>query len=298
MKPSAIDKRRSERKERPAIRQRLSSILSAVYAPDEADYLARLFLEHLFQMPYTQAKMEGKVLSRSHLLQLRIMLSSALKHKPWQYILGEVPFAGLSLDVTEAVLIPRPETEELLGLACEEIEAIFPRKTDLAILDIGTGSGCLALGLKQHFPEANVWAVDVSEDALQLARRNAAKNKLGVNFFQADMLLPPPSAIPTLDIIISNPPYVLLQDKAVMQQNVLFWEPWDSLFAPESDPLHFYKAILGWAGRLLIPGGLIFLEIHEEAGKAMQDLLRFHQYKDIRILKDFRGKSRFCLAVK
>jgi release factor glutamine methyltransferase len=273
-------------------------MLSSAYPPEEADYFARLFLEHLFQMPYTRAKMEGQVLSPKHLRQLRTMLKSALAYKPWQYILGEVPFAGLSLEVNEAVLIPRPETEELLGLACKEMDEIYQPKADLSILDIGTGSGCLALGLKQHFPEARVWAVDVSENALEVARSNAARNKLRVHFLQANMLLSPPSDIPPLDIIVSNPPYVLPQDKAAMQQNVLSWEPWDALFAPEADPLYYYKAILDWAGRLLLPDGLIFLEIHEEAGQAMQHLLRARHFENIRVLKDFRGKARFCLARK
>ena len=217
--------------------------------------------------------------------------------KPVQYILGSTEFYGLTFLVNPAVLIPRPETEELVESALESIKLRAVSIKPLRILDIGTGSGCIAISLKKNLPNADVNALDISAEALHTAKQNAVINEVEVNFMQDDILK---SEIehPTFEIIISNPPYVTLQDKTLMHTNVTDFEPHSALFVPEQEPLLFYKAITNFAVEHLAPGGLLFFEINEAYGKQTVELLNDKGFTDIELRKDMSGRDRMIRATK
>ena len=208
-------------------------------------------------------------------------------HEPIQYIIGETEFYGLPFKVNTHTLIPRPETEELV----EWILSEFPPSGARGILDIGTGSGCIAISLAKNLPNAKISALDISEEALKIAEANAKLNKVEVNFFQTDIL-----AAETLpkqyDVIVSNPPYVRELEKKQMQQNVLKYEPHSALYVKDEDPLLFYRAISRLAKNHLNPGGKLFFEINEYLAYEMTELLKAEGFKNIEIKKDIYGKDR------
>ncbi len=208
-------------------------------------------------------------------------------HEPIQYIIGETEFYGLPFKVNTHTLIPRPETEELV----EWILSGFPPSGARGILDIGTGSGCIAISLAKNLPNAKISALDISEEALKIAEANAKLNKVEVNFFQTDIL-----AAETLpkkyDVIVSNPPYVRELEKKQMQQNVLKYEPHSALYVKDEDPLLFYRAISRLAKNHLNPGGKLFFEINEYLAYEMTELLKAAGFKNIEIKKDIYGKDR------
>jgi release factor glutamine methyltransferase len=217
--------------------------------------------------------------------------------KPIQYILGSTDFYGLTFLVNPAVLIPRPETEELvewvLG-AVGGLQLAVGQKA-LSILDIGTGSGCIAISLKKNLPNADVTALDISAEALQTAKQNAVINEVNVNFVEDDILK---SEIehPKFEIIVSNPPYVTLHDKTLMHTNVTNFEPHSALFVPEQEPLLFYNAIADFAVDHLVPGGLLFFEINEAFGKETVQFLSDKGFTDIELRKDMSGRDRMIKA--
>ena len=208
-------------------------------------------------------------------------------HEPIQYIIGETEFYGLPFKVNKHTLIPRPETEELV----EWILSEFPPSGARGILDIGTGTGCIAISLAKNLPNAKISALDISEEALKIAEANAKLNKVEVNFFQTDIL-----AAETLpkqyDVIVSNPPYVRELEKKQMQQNVLKYEPHSALYVKDEDPLLFYRAISRLAKNHLNPGGKLFFEINEYLAYEMTELLKAAGFKNIEIKKDIYGKDR------
>jgi len=208
-------------------------------------------------------------------------------HEPVQYIIGETEFYGLPFKVNKHTLIPRPETEELV----EWILSGFPPSGARGILDIGTGSGCIAISLAKNLPNAKISALDISEEALKIAEANAKLNKVEVNFFQTDIL-----AAETLpkkyDVIVSNPPYVRELEKKQMQQNVLKYEPHSALYVKDEDPLLFYRAISRLAKKHLNPNGKLFFEINEYLAYEMTELLKAEGFKNIEIKKDIYGKDR------
>ena len=208
-------------------------------------------------------------------------------HEPVQYIIGETEFYGLPFKVNTHTLIPRPETEELV----EWILSGFPPSGARGILDIGTGTGCIAISLAKNLPNAKISALDISEEALKIAEANAKLNKVEVNFFQTDIL-----AAETLpkkyDVIVSNPPYVRELEKKQMQQNVLKYEPHSALYVKDEDPLLFYRAISRLAKNHLNPGGKLFFEINEYLAYEMTELLKAAGFKNIEIKKDIYGKDR------
>jgi release factor glutamine methyltransferase len=208
-------------------------------------------------------------------------------HEPIQYIIGETEFYGLPFKVNKHTLIPRPETEELV----EWILSGFPPSGARGILDIGTGTGCIAISLAKNLPNAKISALDISEEALKIAEANAKLNKVEVNFFQTDIL-----AAETLpkkyDVIVSNPPYVRELEKKQMQQNVLKYEPHSALYVKDEDPLLFYRAISRLAKNHLNPGGKLFFEINEYLAYEMTELLKAEGFKNIEIKKDIYGKDR------
>lgn len=212
------------------------------------------------------------------------------KHEPIQYVIGTTYFAGNPFKVTPAVLIPRPETEEWVTFLMHRLA--YPT----SILDIGTGSGCIAITLKQQFPQALVDALDISEEALAVAAYNAAQVGVTVRFIKADILTEPlPSS--HWSLIVSNPPYVRMQEKPLMHANVLDYEPHLALFVHDDDPLLFYRRIVQLAARHLSLNGTLCLEINEAFGEKIVDLLHCANFTQISLYKDMRQKERWVVAV-
>lgn len=211
------------------------------------------------------------------------------RHEPLQYIVGKARFHGHQFKVTPAVLIPRPETEQLVDLIIDENPG-----SDLRVLDMGTGSGCIAISLARALKFAQVDALDISRDALAVARENAATLKVKVRLFESDMLSPQPPA--TYDIIVSNPPYVCWSERDAMDSNVKDYEPGQALFVPDNDPLMFYKAIAPYAAQSLARGGSLYLEINQRFGDEVKQLLEQNGFGEVRIIDDTYGKSRFVAA--
>lgn len=215
------------------------------------------------------------------------------RHEPIQYILGECDFFGRTFRVNDEVLIPRPETEELVK---EAIRYSKSKKEPLKILDIGTGSGCIPITLKLEIPNAEIFASDVSEKALSTARQNARLLKAGINFIHHN-ILEEEIPIDELDIIVSNPPYIAMHEKELMSKNVLDFEPHLALFVPDNDPLLFYKAIVNKSKRALTRGGLIAFEINERYGSDISTLLVENRFGSVEIIKDIFGKERIVKGI-
>lgn len=214
------------------------------------------------------------------------------KNEPIQYILGEADFYDLKFKVNESVLIPRQETELLVH------EIVSNYKPQGSILDIGTGSGCIAVSMAKNLPDVEVLAVDISYDALEVAQKNAMLNNVEVAFIQDDILLGCPKVQQQFNVIVSNPPYVTQKQKEKMHANVLDYEPGLALFVNDDNPLIYYKAILNCAQTRLAKGGLLFMEINEIYGKETASLLTRDNYSEIEIVKDLNGKDRFVKGIK
>ena len=224
--------------------------------------------------------------------EIEIALSALLQHKPIQYVLGEAWFYNMKLKVNGHVLIPRPETEELVQLVLNE-EKHFKMP---AVLDIGTGSGCIAIALKKDMPQAIVTAIDVSKEALLVAKGNATSQQCVIQFLQVDFLDESQWArLPMFDMIISNPPYIPITEKDKMDNNVTLFEPHKALFVPDDSPLLFYKKIAGFADKHLNPNGKIFMETHEDFANQTAALF-LQQFKEATIQKDIFGKERMVIA--
>jgi release factor glutamine methyltransferase len=213
--------------------------------------------------------------------------------KPVQYILGETLFYDCKIRLNSATLIPRPETEELVELIINENRGFRG-----AIIDLGTGSGCIAIALAKNIPGTNVTGTDISAAALSIAENNAEQNNVSVKFLMDDILSPETGNLENAGIIVSNPPYVRNSEKELMQRNVLDFEPHSALFVEDSDPLAFYRAILHKARTLLQPGGKIYFEINEAMGNSMVALLESHGYSSVVLKKDINGKDRFIEGEK
>ncbi|MCL2412850.1 MAG: peptide chain release factor N(5)-glutamine methyltransferase, partial [Bacteroidales bacterium] len=226
----------------------------------------------------------------SMMLKFSFAVKDLKKHKPIQYILGTCDFLDLSLHLTEDVLIPRPETEELVQKIAKENKNFTGK-----ILDICTGSGCIALALKKQLPHALVQGFDNSENATVIAKENAKINQLGVDFFVADIFNF--STEKRFDIIVSNPPYVLHSEKSQMKKNVLHYEPHEALFVDDKEPLVFYSAIVDFAKKRLNPDGKLYVEINEKFGREVAKLLKNQGFSSVKIDKDFLGKDRFVKGV-
>ena len=227
------------------------------------------------------------------------ILSELQQEKPIQYITGEAWFYGLKFEVNENTLIPRPETEELVEWILNS--PITQRPSPITILDIGTGTGCIPISLKANLPQANVSAIDVSEKALDVAKRNAELNKVEINFIEANILevedlsqLPSPNFHhpSSYNIIVSNPPYVRNLEKQEIKKNVLDYEPHLALFVEDTDALLFYRKIAQLALKNLSPNGLLFFEINQYLGKETVELLESLGFKNIELKKDIYGNDR------
>lgn len=228
--------------------------------------------------------------------RFKIIVAELKNHKPIQYILGHTEFYGLKIRVNEHVLIPRPETEELVE---EIIDTINDKNMKINILDIGTGSGCIAISLKKYLLHSNVSAMDVSDEALLLAKANAILNQTQINFLQGDILQINKSIsapVHQFDIIVSNPPYVRHSEKGNMSKNVLDYEPHLALFVNDNDALVFYKAIVDFALQNLSKDGKLYFEINESLGSEVKKLLEGKGFKKVGIKKDMSGKDRIAVG--
>jgi release factor glutamine methyltransferase len=274
----------------------LTTALQGPYPGPEAAAIAALVTETLLGLSPLQRRMQAaapvpaEVAARLPDIQARL-----LAHEPVQYVLGTAHFAGMELEVTPATLIPRPETEELAQLIAQEQAG----RAGLTVLDVGTGSGCLALAVAQALRPARTLAVDISAEALEVARRNTARYAPEVEFQQLDILSTTPNILPgALDVLVSNPPYVRDSERAQMRDNVLAWEPETALFVPDTDPLLFYKRLAELARKLLRPGGAVYLEINEALGAETAALFAAGEFREVRVLADFFGRTRFVRASK
>lgn len=271
--------------------EQLREGLAGVADPQEVQAMIRVICEDVFNYdPVDVALRQESELPDFAPQRVAEIIARLQRHEPLQYILGTARFHGHRFKVTPAVLIPRPETEQLVDLIIEENPG-----SDLRVLDMGTGSGCIAISLARALKFARVDALDVSRDALAVARDNAASLKVKVRFFESDILAPQPAA--TYDIIVSNPPYITWSERELMERNVKDYEPAQALFVPDNDPLLFYKAIASYAKRSLEKGGGLYLEINQRFGAEVKRLLEDCGFDEVRIIVDSFGKDRFAVAV-
>ena len=271
------------------------SHLSQFYGKNEAQSLAYLSFKQVFGYDKFQFyQNSGTPVTKKQLDKFNNIIHLLKLYKPIQYIFEETEFYNCTIKVNEHTLIPRPETEELVEWIIESNTEDKPK-----ILDIGTGSGCIAISLKKAITNATVIGLDINEEALKTALENSKRNKAKVNFKVCNILEQPKFLMKEkYNMIVSNPPYVTEQEKLKMEPNVLNWEPHSALFVPNDDPLKYYKAIIPLSWKILQPGGCIFLEINENFPEEIHQLLLSNQYSNIIIRKDLSGKYRMAKGIK
>jgi release factor glutamine methyltransferase len=272
--------------------EQLKSGLAGVAEPQEVQAMIRVICEDVFHYDQVDVALrQESELPDFAPQRIADIIARLRRNEPLQYIVGHALFHGHQFKVTPAVLIPRPETEQLVDLIIDENPA-----SDLRVLDMGTGSGCIAVSLARALKFAQVDALDVSRDALEVARENAVALKTKVRFFESDMLSPQPPG--RYDIIVSNPPYICWSEREAMESNVKDYEPGQALFVPDNDPLLFYKAIVPYAAQSLERGGRLYLEINQRFGNEMKRQLEDNGFDEVRIIEDSFGKTRFATGVR
>ena len=268
--------------------------LDLLYEKNEIRSMIYSLIEHFTEFDLTKIltyKDELKV-SESELLKINFAIKDLKKEKPLQQIIGYTDFLDVKIDVNEHVLIPRVETEEIVQRVINENKG----RKNLKIADICCGSGCIAIALKRAFPDANLYAYDISEEALKKSKENAEKNKEKINFFKEN-ILESKEKNQEFDIIVSNPPYVRESEKAFMRNNVLLYEPALALFVSDKEPLIFYEHLLKFSNQNLAKNGKIYMEINENLAKETELLFKNFNYQTS-VFKDLRGKDRLLLAKK
>jgi len=271
----------------------IRSELQGLYPDTEIKSFSNLIIEKVSGFSRTEIIVNKNTLfsvEQRHVIEN--FIEKLKEYVPIQYILGETEFFGLPFHVNESVLIPRPETEELVDWIRNEND----RNANPGILDIGTGSGCIAISLKHEFINATVDAFDISEKALETAQSNATLNKLEVTFSKVD-ILNTPEMEQKWDIIVSNPPYVTELEKSEISPNVLDYEPHLALFVPDNDPLLFYRCIAIFAQQHLKPRGKLYFEINRQFGKATVDLLTAMGFGNVELRKDISGNDRMVRGI-
>ena len=263
--------------------------LAGYYPSREAKVLTYTIIEHIFGY--------NRILTHEHFLsnvssdtqdKINNIVDQLKQYKPIQYILGSCLFYECQLRVAPGVLIPRPETEELVDLILKTNQTREPM-----VLDIGTGSGCIAIAMAKHLPQAKIFATDISETALNVAGLNARKNNVNVQFIKNDILNPEPFLkSKRFDVVVSNPPYVRNSEKTLMQPNVLNWEPPEALFVSDDKPLVFYQSIIKHARILLKRGGKLFFEVNENMATKVKTLMAQENFSHVQIHKDIQNKNR------
>jgi release factor glutamine methyltransferase len=283
------------------VKKEFSNGLVDFYPESEISSFFNLLAEDILKLKRVDVALNlYAVVSGKKYDKFKIALDSLKLSEPIQYIIGSTEFYGLPFKVNEHTLIPRPETEELVALIIENSKKGNPESKPIKILDIGTGSGCIAIALAKELPNAKVYALDISEEAIKMAKQNAKLNEVDIEFIQTDILDNNLSDKElqglTFDIIVSNPPYVREQEKAKMHKNVLDFEPDSALFVDDANALVFYDEITKLATEKLEASGQLFFEINEYLGKETQELVNSLGFKDVVIKKDLFGKDRMLKA--
>ncbi|MFV0419033.1 MAG: peptide chain release factor N(5)-glutamine methyltransferase [Dysgonomonas sp.] len=264
--------------------------LKAYYPESEISGFTRIIIGHITNMSYPQALINAEELTSDKRVVLELIIDRLKVYEPIQHIIGETEFFGMPITVNKDVLIPRPETEELVEIILNENPF-----ADLKILDIGTGSGAIAIALAKHLKGVAISAWDISDEALIIAQQNAIKNNVTVSFSKADVL----DIIPTaerFDIIVSNPPYILEREKKDMEQNVLNYEPHIALFVSNDNPLLFYERIADIALKLLNPNGKLYFEINRAKGEETIKMLEDKGFIEISMFQDLSQNDRMVRA--
>jgi len=283
-----------------AASKKLLNDLKKIYDDRESVNIADMVMENI--TGYTKSERlinKEQVLVQMQQEKLKKYSLELLQHKPVQYVLNEAWFAGMRFYVNEHVLIPRPETEELVEWIVKDAgdKLQHSEYSSLSFLDIGTGSGCIAISLKKKLKTSKVYALDISEQALNIATRNANENNARIEFINADILnIDEQTNFSRVDVIVSNPPYIKQHEISEMDANVLLYEPQSALFVPGEDPLIFYKVIAEFALQHLKLNGRLYFEINELLGKEVSALLKAKGFSEIRIKKDLQNKERMVLA--
>jgi len=271
------------------IKEIFHSELDGPYGRNEVSHFFYLFMEEYLNLERFAIVLDPDIIITKEQEQPFFSGLSQLKlGHPIQYILGKTLFMDIEFDVNEHVLIPRPETEELVQWIISDYNT---KQDDLKILDIGTGSGCIAIALAKNLPKASVQGIDISKNALQVAVSNANKNNLQVSFYKEDMR-DMSLKDSDYDVMVSNPPYVMEKEKTAMQKNVTDYEPEGALFVPDSDPLLYYKYIVELAKTGLKNGGCLYLEINQNLGEDIIRLLKAANFSEIELRKDIFAKDR------
>ena len=260
-----------------------------IYSQEEAENLVFWLFEH--HLGLRRSELTLTIPSETNREHLHGDFHRLLTGEPIQYILGEAPFYGRNFSVSRDTLIPRNETEELVHRILKENP-----KSGLRVLDLGTGTGCIPITLALELKDPEVYALDVSVEALDVARKNAAQLGANVGFLEGDLLGAIPN-LPLFDVLVSNPPYVPLRDKEEMHANVLNFEPHLALFVPDEDPLLFYRAIGSWGQQLLKTGGKLYLEIYENLANELVQLLLSQGYNQVQVHPDLNGKNRMITCL-
>ena len=271
----------------------IRSQLIEKYTKSEIRVLSSLILKEVCNLTFSDiVSCKFKNLSITEKQKIIDIVGRLQNNEPIQYVLGKTEFYGLDFIVNSSVLIPRPETEELVEWVLQETKHINPH-----LLDIGTGSGCIAIALAKHLHYGTVDAWDVSEEALKVARNNAALNHVSINFSKVDVLKPV-DIDKHFDIIVSNPPYITVSEKNKMERNVLDFEPHEALFVPNDESLIFYNKISDIALKMLNSKGYLYFEINQAKGTDVMELLKKKGFENVQLKKDISGNSRMIKAVK
>src|SRR6476620_8608955 len=264
-------------------RREITKAIRHIYDQDEANNIAELLTENLTKLSRSERIIKGNELLASQKELLSSSIIRLQQHEPIQYVINEAWFAGMRFYVDRNVLIPRPETEELVEWVAKEYRSQNAgariEKSGFRVLDVGTGSGCIAIALKNKLPGIEMWACDISDEALNIARMNADALHATIDFVPLNFLDPGQrKQLPNVDIIVSNPPYIPLHEKTMMNKNVEEYEPSTALFVPDDDTLIFYKTIAEFGQEKLNKGGVIYAEIHETLGEQTRDLFLSQGY--------------------
>ena len=268
----------------------IKELLLAYYPEAEVSGFTRIIMESVTGYSYANILLDDKKLTRDQQNEIHAILERLVKYEPIQYILGETEFFGLPFCVNQHTLIPRPETEELVELIVNE-----NKDEHLSVLDVGTGSGCIAVALAKYMKNAEVSAWDFSQEALDIASLNSKRNSVHVSFQKVDVLSDYPND-EKFDIIVSNPPYVLESEKLTMNRNVLDYEPHSALFVPDSQALLFYERIADIALNILKPQGRLYFEINQMKGTETMKMLQNKGLSNVQLYQDISKNDRIIRA--
>ena len=277
----------------------LNQSLSDIYSSSEIRIFGNLILNKITGLPLVKILAERDLtLSPDQIEEVNQIIARLKKYEPIHYILGEMEFYGLKFKVNPDVLIPRPETEELVEWVSHDLKFTVSdaEAKNVSVLDIGTGCGCIPIALKKHHPEIFIAAMDISEEALAVAKENGAKHQTEVDFFQDDILNPKDNNT-IWDVIVSNPPYIPLAEKADIDKQVKDYEPYVALFTPTEKSLMYYESIVSYALSHLMSNGKIYFETHKSFARDVAVLLRHKGFKEVIIRTDISGNERMVRAV-